>query len=74
MLGSKLEDADSEDKALRSRVRTDSPLSFRVTPEWLEALDEWRKKQPVKPSRTAVIVAAVELFISSQEEAKVTGK
>jgi hypothetical protein len=64
MLGPELE---SGGEPLRSRLRTDSPLSFRVTAEWLEALDDWREKQPVKPSRTAVIVAAVELFISSQK-------
>jgi hypothetical protein len=36
-----------------------------VTPEWLAALDDWREKQTVKPSRTAVILAAVEHFIAS---------
>jgi hypothetical protein len=46
-------------------VRTDSPISFRVSSDWLEALDKWREEQPVRPSRTAVIVAAVEFFIAS---------
>jgi hypothetical protein len=67
MRGPKDEIQDSGRKTLPSRLRTDSPLSLRVTAEWLEALDDWRAKQPVKPSRTAVIIAAVELFISSQK-------
>jgi hypothetical protein len=40
-----------------------------VTPDWLAALDDWREKQMVKPSRTAVILAAVEQFIASPKAA-----
>ena len=53
-------------KPATKNKRTDSPISLRVSPEWLEALDRWREQQPVRPSRTAVIVAAVELFIASR--------
>jgi hypothetical protein len=67
MRGRELQIQDSGGKTLRSRSRTDSPLSLRVTAEWLEALDGWREKQLVKPSRTAVIIAAVELFLSTQK-------
>jgi hypothetical protein len=67
MLGPEPEIQDSGGEPVRSRLRTDSPVSLRVTAEWLEALDDWRDKQRVKPSRTAVIVAAVELFISSHK-------
>jgi hypothetical protein len=49
-------------------MRTDLPISFRASAEWLEALDEWRAKQRVKPSRTAVIIAAVDAFIASLQE------
>jgi hypothetical protein len=49
-------------------MRTDLPISFRASPEWLEALDEWRAQQRVKPSRTAVIIAAVDAFIASMQE------
>jgi hypothetical protein len=44
----------------------DSQISLRVSAEWLAALDSWREQQPVSPSRTAVIVAAVERFLASQ--------
>jgi hypothetical protein len=54
-------------KRLRTSFRTESPISLRVSAEWLEALDKWREEQPVKPSRTAVIVTAVEQFIASQK-------
>jgi hypothetical protein len=54
--------------------RSESPISFRVTPEWLEALDGWRKQQAVRPSRTAVIVAAVEQFIASQKKGNSVGQ
>jgi hypothetical protein len=52
--------------SMKKQIRTDVPISFRVTSEWLEALDDWRAKQPVKPSRTAVIMTAVERFIAAQ--------
>jgi hypothetical protein len=50
---------------MKEPFRIESPISFRVSAEWLEALDRWRENQPVKPSRTAVIVTAVEQFIAS---------
>jgi hypothetical protein len=53
-------------KKLRPCFRIESPISLRVSAEWLEALDKWREEQPVKPSRTAVIVTAVTQFIASQ--------
>ncbi|MGA7326166.1 MAG: hypothetical protein WBX25_17185 [Rhodomicrobium sp.] len=59
-------------KKPKTTIRTDVPISFRVTPEWLEALDEWREEQPVKPSRTAVIMTAVERFIASQKARRAT--
>ena len=53
-------------KKARTDFRIESPISLRVSVEWLEALDRWREDQPVKPSRSAVIVTAVEQFIASQ--------
>jgi hypothetical protein len=55
-------------KKSRTCFRMESPISLRVSAEWLEALDRWRDEQPVKPSRTAVIVTAVEQFIASQAQ------
>jgi hypothetical protein len=55
-------------KKVRTCFRIESPISLRVSAEWLEALDRWRDEQPVKPSRTAVIVTAVEQFIASQAQ------
>jgi hypothetical protein len=54
------------------RIRIDRPISLRVRAEWLEALDRWRERQPVKPSRSAVIVAAVKLFVTSQKESSIS--
>jgi hypothetical protein len=54
-------------KKIKKCFRIESPISLRVSAEWLEALDKWREKQLVKPSRTAVIVTAVEQFIASQK-------
>jgi hypothetical protein len=62
------EDVGSGMKKLRTCFRIESPISLRVSAEWLEALDRWRDQQPVKPSRTAVIVTAVEQFIASQTQ------
>jgi hypothetical protein len=47
-----------------THLRVKSMLSLRASAKWLRALDNWREKQPVKPSRSAVIVTAVELFIA----------
>jgi hypothetical protein len=52
---------------LKGQIRIETPVSLRVSAEWLEALDRWRESQPVKPSRTAVILAAVRQFIASQK-------
>jgi hypothetical protein len=54
-------------KKMKASFRIESPISLRVSAEWLEALDKWRDEQRVKPSRTAVIVTAVEQFITSQK-------
>jgi hypothetical protein len=53
-------------KKVSTCSRIESPISLRVSADWLAALDRWRDEQPVKPSRTAVIVTAVEQFIASQ--------
>jgi hypothetical protein len=58
-----VERSRNEVQWMRVQLRIDRPISLRVSAEWLEALDRWREQQPVKPSRTAVIVAAVELFL-----------
>jgi hypothetical protein len=50
----------------------ESPISFRVSAKWLEALDNWRDEQAVKPSRTAVIMTAVELFIARDKRGSET--
>jgi len=52
---------------MSTHVRFKSMLSLRASAKWLEALDNWREKQLVKPSRSAVIVTAVELFIAQSK-------
>lgn len=41
---------------------------MRVNSSWLRRLDEWREKQPAKPSRAAAIRAAVERLIAETEQ------
>jgi hypothetical protein len=62
------QDGELRMKKLKTCFRIESPISLRVSAEWLAALDRWRDEQPVKPSRTAVIVTAVEQFIASQTQ------
>lgn len=38
-------------------------LSIRVTEDWIERLEAWIDAQEIKPSKTAVITAAVDRFI-----------
>lgn len=37
------------------------PFQMRVAPEWLEALDDWRRHQPDIPSRAEAIRRLVDL-------------
>lgn len=45
-------------------------VSFKITEALLERVDKWRKKQPAAPSRTAVIVAALEAWLRLNEGRK----
>lgn len=40
-------------------------VEMRVTPQWLAAVDEWRKAQLAIPSRTEAIRALVELGLEA---------
>jgi hypothetical protein len=54
-------------KTMSTNAKMESVISFRVSEKWLEAIDRWREKQPVKPSRSAVMVKAVEMYIALSE-------
>jgi hypothetical protein len=51
-----------EVQRMKTQLGIDMRVSLSVSAEWLEAFDRWRGQQLVKPSRSAVIAAAVELF------------
>ncbi|WP_298958344.1 hypothetical protein [uncultured Roseibium sp.] len=43
-------------------------VSFALDPEILKKLDEWIAAQPVPPSKTAVLEAALKKFIGETEK------
>jgi hypothetical protein len=65
--------ANTQHKAVQSMTKHDKPVAVRVSAAWLAALDDWRMMQPVPPSRTAVIIAAVERLISDQGKPQEAG-
>ena len=44
-------------------------ISIRVSDEWVKALEAWIEKQEIKPSKTAVIIAAVTRYIEDRPPA-----
>lgn len=42
------------------------PLQIRVTDEWLLLVDDWRRKQPVIPSRAEAIRRLVEIGVAAE--------
>lgn len=47
--------------------RINKPVNMTVPPDLLAKLDEWIASQPVPPSRSAVIVAALRKFLEEQD-------
>ncbi|MBT56196.1 MAG: hypothetical protein CMF72_22695 [Mameliella sp.] len=45
-------------------ARTNKPVNTTIPPDLLASLDEWISTQPVPPTRSAVIVAALKDFLS----------
>lgn len=48
-------------------ARKKKMVSFALDPEILKKLDEWISAQPVPPSKTAVLEAALKKFLSAGE-------
>ncbi len=47
--------------------RINKPVNTTLPPDLLADLDAWIAQQPVPPSRSAVIVAALRHFLAGQE-------
>ena len=43
-------------------------LEMRAKPEWLAAIDEWRRRQPTIPSRTEAVRQLVELGLRAAQQ------
>lgn len=50
--------------------RLKKPLPVAIDPELAKELDEWIAAQPVPPKRTAVIEAALRLFLKENQVKK----
>jgi hypothetical protein len=46
-------------------MRQDTPMSIRVSEEWLRWFEDWLDAQSPRPSKASVIRAGVEMFIAS---------
>ena len=46
------------------------PILVKLPPSLIEAIDAYCDQQPAKPTRTAVIEAALEAFIEAQRRAR----
>lgn len=42
------------------------PLSFKVDPALIKAIETWIKKQEIRPSKTAVFEAAMRAWLANQ--------
>lgn len=49
-------------------ARRKKMVSFALDPEILRQLDDWIAAQPVPPSKTAVLEAALKKFISGNDD------
>ena len=49
-------------------ARINKPVNTTIPPDLLKRLDEWISSQPVPPSRSAVIVAALRRFLDDEGE------
>lgn len=47
--------------------RVNRPVNTTIPPDLLAELDAWIAQQPVQPSRSAVIVAALRQFLAAQK-------
>lgn len=47
--------------------RINRPTNVTLPPDLLEKLDDWRARQVVEPSRSAVIVEALRRFLAEQD-------
>lgn len=45
--------------------RNKKMVSFALDPALIKGLDEWIARQPVPPSKTAVIEAAIRMFLNT---------
>lgn len=54
---------------MRAMREKEGYLHIRVSKEWLEKLDSWRKAQAVSPTRSEAVRIAVERFVESNLEA-----
>lgn len=50
-------------------ARVNKPVNTTLPPDLLSELDAWIAAQPVPPSRSAVIVAALRQFLARQDGA-----
>lgn len=48
-------------------ARINKPVNTTIPPDILKRLDEWIDKQPVPPSRSAVIVVALREFLERND-------
>tara|TARA_R100000935_G_scaffold5325_1_gene12295 strand:+ start:43269 stop:43430 length:162 start_codon:yes stop_codon:yes gene_type:complete len=49
-------------------ARRKIPLGLALEPDVIAALDEWIKSQPVPPSRTAAVEAAIMAFVKGKSD------
>jgi len=43
-------------------------VDFRLNPNLLQRIDRWRREQPTKVTRTAVVEKAIEMFLETYEK------
>jgi len=55
---------------MNTMARIKKPVSYALDPELLAEVDEWIAKQPVPPSKTAVIEAALRLLLKENSGEK----
>ncbi len=50
----------------RMALKHDRPFQMRASQDWLDQIDDWRRKQPDLPSRAEAIRRLVERGLSAQ--------
>jgi metal-responsive CopG/Arc/MetJ family transcriptional regulator len=48
-------------------ARDRKPINLTLDPEVVQKLDAWIEKQPIRAGRSAVVEAAIKLFLEGQE-------